>query len=277
MAILVEGNGMRRTENLFIQWAPGSVPSLVTDPRTATSLSAPSPPAQTEDPRYFHERRALPETELIKRIWQSPHWRVVIQPNQYLPGNFRNPSECETFVRQRFVTALGNESLPIVTEATAFHTISAPAGVRGETDHAQLPALREAWALFQSAQFVLSRPLPVNRPSPKVIHYRELLHVVMQTFEFARRLAVERDIHGALTIKISLTNVLGQEILVPDRTVSSYCKSDSINESEEFTPLDGADMVGEHALALLLRIYPAFGWHDASKDNLKREQQRLKF
>lgn len=272
VSLLVEGNGMRRREDLFIQWTPGSIPAFVADPRTITP---PAPaPVQTEDGRYRRERRDLPETELVKSIWQRPHWRILIQPHQYLPGHFRTPNECEAFVKRGFVVALGNESLPIVTAGTSFHTGTSPAYVRGETDYADLPALCETWALFQSAQFVLSRPLPTNRPSPKEIHYLEILHVVTQAFEFGRRLAVECDIQGLVTYNVSLRNVLGHKILVPKRFPSSHCKTDNIDESEAFSPLDGPDVVFERAIALVLRIYAHFGWLDASANDLRRQQER---
>jgi len=129
--------------------------SVVADPRTTT----PHGPAQTEDGRYFRERRDLPETELVQRIWQRPHWRILVQPHEYLPGHFRAPADCEVFVKSDYVTAFGNESLPIIAPGTSFYTSASPACARGETDYAEFPALCEAWTLFQSAQFVLSRPL----------------------------------------------------------------------------------------------------------------------
>jgi hypothetical protein len=149
-----------------------------------------------------------------------------------------------------------------------------PAGARGETDYAELPALREAWALLQSAQFVLIRPLPTNRPSANAIHYLEILHVVTQAFELARRLAIECDIRDPVTHSISLVNVLGHELFVPGRIPSTFCKTDKIEECEEFRPFDGTDEVFARAISLVLRLYPHFGWRDADPDELRRQQQR---
>jgi hypothetical protein len=108
-----------------------------------------------------------------------------------------------------------------------------------------------------------------------VIHYLEILHVVTQAFEFGRRLAVACDIQGLVTYNVSLNNVLGHEILVPKRFPSSHCKTDKIVESEAFSPLDGPDAVFARAIALVLRIYPQFGWRDAQADDLRQQQRRV--
>ena len=121
---------------------------------------------------------------------------------------------------------------------------------------------------------MLTRPLPINRPSPKVIHHLEILRVVTQTFEFGTRLVRECDIHGLVRHSVSLKNVLGHEILVPNRFPSTYCKADSLTEVEVSKSDDGPDVVLDRALDLVLRIYRQFGWHDASETDLRREQRR---
>jgi hypothetical protein len=107
----------------------------------SVSTSSSSPP---EDARFYDERRALPDTDLIKSIWQRPHWRILIQPAEFLPGQFRSPDECESFVKRSAVISLGSESLPIVVHGTVLQTSTSPACVRAETDYADLPALCEA-------------------------------------------------------------------------------------------------------------------------------------
>lgn len=56
----------------------------------ATSASVSSSSSQPEDARFYDERRALPDTDLIKSIWQRPHWRILIQPVEFLPGQLGN-------------------------------------------------------------------------------------------------------------------------------------------------------------------------------------------
>jgi hypothetical protein len=231
------------------------------------------PPAAAEDPRYFNERRSLPDTDLIKSIWDRPHWRILIQPVEYLPGQFSDLRECEAFVKREAVIALGSESLPIIVQGTTFSTNSVPPYLRAETDYANLPALCESWALFQSGQFVLSRPLPGNRPAPKAMHYLEVLRVVTQSFEFNRRLSIECDFRGPVKHSVSLKKVLGHEIVVPNRLPSTRCKAEDIVEAEVCDPTEGKDAAFERARATALRIYPQFGWHDASESDLRRAQR----
>jgi hypothetical protein len=40
------------------------------------------------DLRFVNQRRALPESELLKKIWTLPHWRVLIAlPNSWMPNS----------------------------------------------------------------------------------------------------------------------------------------------------------------------------------------------
>jgi hypothetical protein len=255
-----------------LKGTPGSPPTLASN--IGNQASGAPTATQAEDERYFRERRDLPDTALVKSIWQRPHWRILIQPYRYLPGQFRAPSDCEAFVRRESVVDLGYENLPIVTSGTSFVTSTSPACTRGETNYPEEPALCEVWALFQSAQFVLTRPLPTDRPTPKQLHYLQVLHFVTQAFELGRRLTIECDIRGLIFCHVSFRNVLGHEIFVPNRFPSSYCKESNVEESEEFSQSDNRDVVYERAIVLVLRLYEHFGWRDASADELCRQQGR---
>lgn len=70
--ILIEGGGRNRTETKFISWTPGQDPEFIDDPR-AVKPDAPASPFTTP-PEYMEERKQLPDSALLKRIWARPRW-----------------------------------------------------------------------------------------------------------------------------------------------------------------------------------------------------------
>jgi hypothetical protein len=239
--------------------------------------SAPVPAAAEPDAdRFFAERRGLPTTDLVQKIWDGRHWRILIRPTRFAKAQFQTLADCKRFVRSRYVECHSNAAYPIVLPDSAFIEDPSLQAVRCETD---IPNDRnefcECWALFRSGQFVHNRALPNHKEFPNSIHYLEILRVLSQLIEFSSRMVAEGVLTPEAIISISLKNVAGLNLNVPNQFPSTFCKADKIELTQQFAPSELKDRTRDIANDFAVQFCSAFGWSAASAATLRHEQSRL--
>jgi hypothetical protein len=51
------------------------------------------------DPQEFWEqRKRLPETDLLRKIWSKAYWRIWIRPSQFQRARFKDVEQCRQFI-----------------------------------------------------------------------------------------------------------------------------------------------------------------------------------
>lgn len=235
------------------------------------------PVVDLEEHRFFNQRSALPETLLIKRIWNDRHWRILIRPTQFMEAQFQTLDDCEHFMRSRDIECRGNVPYPMILSHFEFVKDEALQVVQYELEFDGMPldALCECWALFRTGQFVHNRLLPRHRNLSDSIHHLEILRVVSHVFEFAKRMAAYDAMTPEAYISISLRNIPGLKLYVPDRDGTSFCKVPSIEVPGQFTTNALAEESATLALETTLEFYKAFGWTDPDAAALSGQQRRF--
>ncbi len=242
-----------------------------------TSPLVAAPVVDLDERRFFEQRRALPETPFIKRAWQVPHWRIIIRPTKYMEAQFRELDDCSHFMRTRHIECPGNVPYPCIHRHFKLLVDEELQVVCYELDAEGQPVdtLYESWALFRTGQFVHTRPLPQFKQIPDSIHFLEILRVVSHVFEFAKRMAAYDAMTPEAYISISLRNIPGLKLYVPDNDGTSFCKVPRIEFPGQFTTTALAEESATLALETALQFYRAFGWADADITALSSQQRRF--
>jgi len=224
-----------------------------------------SKPAQVPDV-FFEQLRSLPEPDIMKRIWQKPHWRVLIRPTEFMTAQFRDLSYIRHFIHHAAVKTR-NWDFPCVGMAT-IEEDEQGTYVSGEFDWTEAkPGLVERWVLFRSGQFVHNRMIQELPGYENELHYLEVLRVMSEVFEFAKRMATDGTLSPTAVVKISLRKAGGLGLLVPESfeissATSHWCKQDAIDDLEVVvTPPELETRSSDLALDAALHVYKKFGWN----------------
>lgn len=214
--------------------------------------------------RFFEQRRDLPQTDIIKRIWQGPHWRILIRPTDFLEHQFRDVSHVKHFIQHAAVKTK-NWDYPFVGKAT-IELDEQGACVAGELDLTEAkPGLLERWVLFRSGQFVHSRMIQELPGYQNELHYLQVLRLMTEVFEFAKRMASEGVLVPTSVVKVSVRKAGGLGLLVPDsfdvgKTSALWCRSDAIDVEIAVSSDDLEKRSNDLAVNAALNIYKKFGW-----------------
>src|ERR1019366_1999685 len=71
--------------------------------QTATGSEA----LESEPSEYWEQRKRLPETDLLKKIWSKPHWHVWIRPTEFKRARFQSVEQCRQFILSSGVPIAG--------------------------------------------------------------------------------------------------------------------------------------------------------------------------
>jgi pyrimidine deaminase RibD-like protein len=247
-------------------------------------MKAGQPAAPSLDPAsasdlFFEQLRSLAETDIMKRIWQRPHWRVLIRPTEFMTAQFRDASYIRHFVQHAAVHTK-QWDYPCVKLASIYQDEQG-AFVAGELDWRESkPGLLEHWVLFRSGQFVHNRMIQELPDYQNELHYLEVLRVMSEVFEFAKRMARENVLMPTAMVKVSLRNASGLGLLVPEsfeigKAAAHWCKQDAIDDLE-FVAAPTALEAQSRDLALdaAFHVYKRFGWNP-EKSFLVENQNRF--
>lgn len=237
------------------------------------------PRTQVPD-RFFEELRSLPNPDIVKRIWQRPHWRILIRPIEFMEAQFRDASYITHFIQHAAVNTR-QWDYPCVKLAS-IEQDEQGTYVAGELDWKQTaPGLLERWVLFRSGQFVHSRAIQEPPGHENEVHYLGILRLMSEVYEFAKRMAREGVISPTAVVKVALRKGSGLGLLVPDsfeigKGSPHWCKQDAIDDLETLvSPEDLETRSSDLALDAALHIYEKFGWTNPDRSFLAEKQPRF--
>jgi hypothetical protein len=248
--------------------------------RASSLLSAPSDvplsgrPALPEFSKYVEQLKKLPDTEILKKIWSQPYWRIWIRPWEFKNARFQNVEQCRMFMLTSSVPVQGWLPYPCFSAASLE---AGPEWVAGEIDER---GRTERWALFQSGQFVHNRAFDQVPRVTDGVHVTEILDTVTGAFEFASRMAKAKALAPRAMIQFRLHEVAGQGVTWPEDMFGSkdivesgtWCQEKEITAERAVRPTELQMDTRELALDVALEIFSEFGWTNPPRDRLTEEQ-----
>jgi hypothetical protein len=266
----------------------GNPPDWLNAPKAGTGTPVPVPvvPAPQEPvavitpQEYWEQRKRLPDSDLVKRIWQMPRWCIWSRPEEFRKARFKDLVHCTQFVASASVRSHARWSqYPWFSATPEQGEESIASGIEiteGSIKHF------ERWVLFQSAQFVHNMALDQISQLGDRTHVLEVLDTTTAVFEFVGRMADRKIFNGRVAIAFELNKVAGrqltwpQDILRMDDRVDddAWCQEESIAIDHFFTASDLIEHRRALALDAALEIYSRFGWNDPPKKELQEAQQQ---
>ena len=233
-----------------------------------------------EQSEYWDQRKKLPETDVLRKIWSKPHWRIWIRPMQFRKARFRSVQQCRDFIASSYIQVRGWFPYPWFSPESLE---SSDEWLSGEIDWSERGATRvERWSLFRSAQFVHNRAFDKIPQLGERVHVIEILDSVTGAFELAARMARQGFLSPQTGIRVEMYRVDGLRLTWPQDMLgdidavaaNSWCQDEDISIER----IVGTDQlqVGprEPALEVALEVYSKFGWADPPQERLSIEQKR---
>lgn len=236
-------------------------------------------PSGPEAGEYLEQRRRLPETTLLEKIWSKPFWKIWIRPTEFKPARFRSVEMCEQFILGSEIIVSGWYSFP------SFDPKKFEMGkdsISAEIEHAENNRIwrAERWTLFQSAQFIMNRSFDQIPQLGERIHVLEILDTVTAAIEFAARMAEQRVLSRNAAITFSLRSVAGRLLTWPQDTYTNAVPRECWAQDDTITnerAVDSAQLTAERrelALQIVLEILTQFGCTELPLNLLESAQKK---
>lgn len=278
---LIEGGGCGRTEAKFISWEPGGDPEFIDDPRLAKP-AAPTNPPFIVPAEYAEERKTLPDSDIVRKIWAMPRWCICCRPEEFKKARFRDLDHCVQFVASAQVCSRGWDKYPCYSTSPE----EGDKWIAGECEMSDTSKKHlERWVLFRSGQFVHNLALDQMPALDTRTHVLEILNTTTALFDFISRMADSKIISGRAAISFDFYKVEGRQLTWPkdasqmDDFVdkrTSWCQLEAFAIDNTYSSTELIDRRRELALQAALMIYSKFGWNDPPVEEL-RKMQREKF
>jgi pyrimidine deaminase RibD-like protein len=243
--------------------------------------SAPRMSIEEPDPAEFLEqRKKLPETELLRKIWSKPNWHIWIRPTEFKRARFQNVEQCRQFLLSSEVIVRGWFSFPY------FSPKELDAGdewIAGEIEHSERTLYRaERAALFRSGQFVHNKSLDQIAQLGDRLHVLEVLDTVTAAVEFAARMAESNVLCPNAAITLQLRSVAGRSLTWPQDNIGDidvvgrtcWAQDDTVHVERRITAEELKSRRRELAVEVAAEIYAKFGWSEPPLERLRQEQQK---
>jgi pyrimidine deaminase RibD-like protein len=247
----------------------------------ASSGNAPTNASQECDPKEFWEqRKKLPETDLLRKIWSKPYWRIWIRPTEFKRARFKDVEQCRQFILSSEVRIERWFAYP------SFLAETLEVGnewISGEIEHSGKTLTRaERWNLFRSGQFVHNRGFDEIPQLGDRIHVLEILDTVTAAFEFAARMADFGVLSSKAAIMFELQGVAGRSLTWPQDLLGDtdavgrncWCQEESVSVERRFATDELRARRRGLALEVALGIYTRFGWIELPIQQLESAQHR---
>ena len=230
---------------------------------------------------YWEQRKGLPDTEVLKKIWPKSRWRIWIRPIQFRRARFQSVEHCREFMLSSYVLIQGWFPYPWFSSETLE---TGSEWIAGEIDHSDNTVSRaERWALFRSGQFVHNRTLDEIPQLGNRVHVLEILDTVTAAFEFAARMADRGVLSPEAAITFELSGVDGRELTWPQDVLRStdvvgqncWCQDETVSVATK--PMPAHEIKSrrrELAHEVALEIYSKFGWSDPPRQLLTDQQTK---
>lgn len=221
-------------------------------------------------------------SQLVERMKEQGHWRVVIKPELFVRERIGSLAECERLV-ERYQVRHRGWYFP--------HTDAS--GLRRGLDYIELetdfPLHPEAWRFYQSAQFAFWAALGednldhypgrrLNSAEPgKWLSVLATLYRLSEIYEFTARLAQEGVYGDQFSLAIALSGLKGRQMEFgsPDRSMGMdcVCIEESLPREKTFRTADfvpkARDLALEHFLWVTERFQCAGTEHVFRRDQEK--------
>ena len=239
-----------------------------------------TPAVLTTPQEYWDQRKRLPDSELVKKIWQMPRFCIWSRPEEFRKARFQNLDHCAQFVASASVRSHARWSqYPWFSTTPEEGDESIANGIEiteGSIKHF------ERWVLFQSGQFVYNMALDQIPQLGDRTHVLEILDTMTAVFEFVGRMADRKIFTDRVAIAFELKSVAGRQLTWPQDILqmsnrvddNAWCQEDSIAIDSSYDANAMIDDRRRLALDVALQIYSRFGWNDPPKKELEEAQQK---
>jgi pyrimidine deaminase RibD-like protein len=231
------------------------------------------------DPKEFWEqRKKLPETDLLRKIWSKPYWRIWIRPTEFKRARFKDVEQCRQFILSSEVRVEGWFAYP------SFLADTLEVGnesISGEIEHSGRTVQRaERWNLFRSGQFVHNRGFDEIPQLGDLVHVLEILDTVTAVFEFADRMANFGVLSPKAAITFELHGVAGRSLTWPQDLLGDtdavgrecWCQEESVSAERRVATDELKTRKRDLALEIVLELYTKFGWTELPMQKLESAQ-----
>lgn len=237
---------------------------------------------------FVEQIKKLPETDVLRKIYQMGRWRIWIRPSDFQQARFQNSTACRLFMLRNAVSS-GGWQYPFADNDAIK---DADESVGCEVD---FPPHIERWNLFRSGQFVWnvafaeefigteawpSHPqIFVPHKGKRYLNILRTLKILTCTYEFAARLASDGILNPGAAITIELHGVDGRELTWMNpkwRLDQNYwCPTEKIEIERSVDPEELKANARELALNATLDIFKSFRWVNPPRALLAEEQTRI--
>jgi hypothetical protein len=238
--------------------------------------------AVSPEPReFFEQRRKLPDTDILKKVWSKPRWRIAIRPTEFKRARFRDVEQCREFVMSSYVRVQGWFPYPwFVVDKLETGNES----IAGEIEKCEDGRIShfEHWVLFRSGLFAHNLAFDEIPQHGEKIHVFEILDTTTAAFEFAARMAGRAVLSPEAVICFELHRLDGRELVWPKDIFGGshflaqncWCQEESFEVARQVPPGDLQAKKRELALEVAFEIYSKFGWSDPPRDILANAQRK---
>lgn len=239
----------------------------------SAAVPAELPVAVRDDAARFDAQfTGIGDTDILKRIWEGPRWRVAIRPMEFADARFRDIDHCEFFVRSSSVPTPDSTSTRLYPSipSDSIERDARGAWISGEMEYVKH---LERWMLFRSGHFVHNFSVPEIKELGRRLHWRHVTAIFGYAFEFAARMARE-DLFGShARIGIHLYDISGFGLVVPDghggTDVSScWARKKVIGIDEVFAAPDLRSEAQKLARDQVRQFFREFGWSNLPDSSL---------
>ncbi len=233
-----------------------------------------------DPPEYAHQRKQLPDTEIMERIWALPRWRIWICAMQFKTARFRDLEHCRSFMQHAPVTIHSWYPYPWVASAEIQTGNEWIAGeidqIDGRVHHLQ------RWVLFRSGQFVHNWALDDIPARGNRVHVLRILDATTAVLEFAARMAQERVLAPQAALSIELHGIAGRTLTWPQDVTgrddaapyNAWAQDNAIGTHRVVTLDELTSNKRRIAREIACDLYADFGWTNPPLQRLNEEQER---
>jgi len=232
---------------------------------------------------FWEQRRRLADTDILKKVWSKPRWRIGIRPTEFKRARFKDLEQCRQFMISSYVRVQGWFPYPWFSKDALE---SGDEWIAGEIDMSEAGRVShmERWVLFRSAQFAHNRAFDEIPQLGDRVHVLEILDTATAAFEFAARMAQHGVLSPEAVITFELYGLAGRGLTWPKDIFGDsdavgkncWCQDESFAVARQSVPANLQAKRRELALEVAVEIYSNFGWSDPPKD-LLREAQLKRF
>jgi hypothetical protein len=234
-----------------------------------------------EPPEFFEQRRKLPDSGILKKVWSKPRWRIAIRPSEFKRARFRDVEQCREFMLSSYVRVQGWIPYPWIVVDRLETGNDWIAGEMEKSEEGRVAHV-ERWVLFRSALFAHNRAFDEIPQLGDQVHVFEILDTTTAAFEFAARMAGRGVLSPEAVICFELHKLDGRELVWPKDIFGGshflahncWCQEESFEVARQLPPAELQGNRRELALELAFEIYSKFGWSDPPRDILANAQRK---